>query len=152
MSDRDGVGVELGAQLGQRNIAYTLVYTGDGYADAEDGSFTINPNEVDDFKRLITETGPYDRVIYLWALDLPDSDSFDEEEHSGTIYPERQQCGSYGSGACPDGLVTIRGAVVGHTRCSGRATFLITAGVWHNHRYGDWGARLHWNTPPFGVD
>lgn len=79
-ADHGGVGAALAAQLAQRGGQPTIVYAGDAYSRAADGSYAINPAQVDDFKRLLAETGPCQRVVYLWALGLPDTDSFTEPD------------------------------------------------------------------------
>ena len=68
-ADRTGVGQSL-AQLQQQNCI--LVRAGDSYQAGDDGSWTINPNRPEDFKRLLQEIPVSNfNVLHLWSLDTP---------------------------------------------------------------------------------
>ncbi|HLO02134.1 MAG TPA: type I polyketide synthase [Symbiobacteriaceae bacterium] len=76
LADQNGVGQALAAQLAERGGQPLLVYAGDTFATAPDGSVTVRPDSAADLERLFTalqdRTGqPIQTVVHLWSLDAP---------------------------------------------------------------------------------
>jgi myxalamid-type polyketide synthase MxaB len=72
--DQQDIGSELARLLGERNYGCIIVEAGAGYKDLGGGSFSIAPDNPEDFKRFFGEVfqgfnNPCRGVIYLWALD-----------------------------------------------------------------------------------
>ena len=70
-ADRTGVGQSLAQLLQQRGQDCITVYAGDAYKVNND-SWTINPNQPEDFKQLLQEIPVSNfNVLHLWSLDTP---------------------------------------------------------------------------------
>ncbi len=79
-ADQGGLGAALAAQLSANGTGYRLVYRGERYGAVEQGFFTDNPTQLDDYKRLLADIGPCRNIVYLWALDLPETDALEQDD------------------------------------------------------------------------
>jgi acyl transferase domain-containing protein/acyl carrier protein len=73
LADRGPISRALRGALEKRGNRVSTVYAGSGYAVSPEGDFTIDPQRLDDFRRLLDEAGasdePWAGVAHLWALD-----------------------------------------------------------------------------------
>ncbi|WP_293088029.1 type I polyketide synthase [Moorena sp. SIO3H5] len=81
--DRQGVGENLATQMRSRGEICTLVKPGPEYQQVEAEEFTINPENPEDFPKLIsqlvTHSGNLHGVIQCWSLETPEGNFTTEE-------------------------------------------------------------------------
>jgi NADPH:quinone reductase-like Zn-dependent oxidoreductase/acyl carrier protein len=71
-ADHSGIGDELAAQLGEQGHEYAIIEPGEAYQIIDERRATIDAANPQDYHRLLADcaaNGPYDGIIYLWALD-----------------------------------------------------------------------------------
>ena len=80
--DRQGFSHELARRFQEKGHQYTLVFPADCYAQISPTEFQINPNESENFSRLLAEikglNSPWQGMINCWSLDTPNSSSLTE--------------------------------------------------------------------------
>lgn len=83
-ADSNGVAVELASLLSKAGIETALVYPDSAPGCVVNGSLHIDATRADDVRRLVetarVEGSPWDRVVYLWGLDLSVDNSCTGEE------------------------------------------------------------------------
>jgi acyl transferase domain-containing protein len=67
-ADKTGVAAQVAAALAAQGQQHTIIWSGDTFNQKDDG-FYVNPTVANDFRRLLTQVGNVDGIIYLWALD-----------------------------------------------------------------------------------
>jgi len=72
--DQGGVGAALAEQLRQKGQTPRIIHRGEAFELSEDGEFTIQPDQIEDFKTVIEAVFDPNlptslSVLYLWALD-----------------------------------------------------------------------------------
>lgn len=65
--DDTGLGTAIKERLEQMGNTCTLVIPGNQFAQLDEQIFTINPIQVDDYRRLV-KTGTYTYIVHLWSL------------------------------------------------------------------------------------
>ncbi|NEQ76569.1 MAG: SDR family NAD(P)-dependent oxidoreductase [Okeania sp. SIO2C9] len=82
LADRQGVGENLATKMRRQGQICTLVKPGQEYQQVEAEEFTINPENPEDFQKLIShviQSGNLHRVIQCWSLETPKGDFTTEE-------------------------------------------------------------------------
>ena len=70
-ADNQGVGKALADQLQQRGERPILIYTGESYQKINQYTFTIQPNNAEDYRRVLTAFSIQHGIVHLWSLDIP---------------------------------------------------------------------------------
>ena len=86
-ADDGDTGRALVQNLDEHHASHVLVRKGKNYSRNDDGSFRLNPSSYSDYRQFFNDLAEEGRgirgVVYLWALDLPETqalnrDAFDE--------------------------------------------------------------------------
>lgn len=76
-------GSTLVTQLKKLGFDVTQVFAGKNFRCDRNSLFTINPESLEDFKRLLIQQAAdrqgFSNVVYLWGLDVPDASRLDSE-------------------------------------------------------------------------
>ncbi|MBE9571658.1 MAG: amino acid adenylation domain-containing protein, partial [Proteobacteria bacterium] len=67
-ADQSGMGSKLAAVLKETNINSILVFSGSAY-DKTDSAYKVNPLALEDFQRLFSDVGEWQKILYMWGLD-----------------------------------------------------------------------------------
>ncbi|MCB0165298.1 MAG: amino acid adenylation domain-containing protein [Anaerolineae bacterium] len=71
LADETGLGATLAAELRQIGDQPFLVYGGDQFQQHDTQTFTIRPEQPEDYRRLLSNIPVVEQIIYLWGLDAP---------------------------------------------------------------------------------
>jgi acyl transferase domain-containing protein/NADPH:quinone reductase-like Zn-dependent oxidoreductase/SAM-dependent methyltransferase/acyl carrier protein len=86
-ADASGVGEGLASQLRKAGVRCRVARHGDHFAPDGSDTFTLRAQVLDDWKRLLHECAkdaPPERLVYLWSLDEPRTDTTGDAALMGT--------------------------------------------------------------------
>jgi acyl transferase domain-containing protein/NADPH:quinone reductase-like Zn-dependent oxidoreductase/SAM-dependent methyltransferase/acyl carrier protein len=86
-ADASGLGDGLASRLHSAGARCRVVRRGDHFARERSDTFTLRAEVSDDWKQLLTECAndvPPERIVYLWSLDEPRSDTTGDDALMGT--------------------------------------------------------------------
>ena len=95
-ADSGGIGQHLGMRLQSRGDIYSLVFPGKNFEQIAEREFRIDPNNPDDFQRLLEQTArpdgpPLRGVVNLWGLETTGAEALTS---GGLEAASRAGCGS----------------------------------------------------------
>jgi acyl transferase domain-containing protein/acyl carrier protein len=118
LADRGPIARAVRIELEKRGNRVVTVHAGAGYAVSAEGDVTIDPQRLDDFRRLLDEAGasePWAGVAHLWALDA--------------TQPDRDARPAPDAGRACMGVLHLVQALGGSTRPPGGRLWIVTQGA-----------------------
>ncbi|MFN8009503.1 MAG: SDR family NAD(P)-dependent oxidoreductase [Terriglobia bacterium] len=117
MTDRGGVGEELGRKMKLRGGECVMVWAGRGYRELGEGRYEIGEDQEEEITRLIREEGSFRGVVYLWGLEEGVGEASSSGELSQGI---RRGCG---------GLLHLVKGLVGDGETKAKGLWVVTRGA-----------------------
>ncbi|HIK08529.1 MAG TPA: type I polyketide synthase [Trichormus sp. M33_DOE_039] len=131
LADRQGIGEHLSQQLQQQGENCILAFAGESYQQQDSQHYQIQPNSLDDFKKLLQNlSGECSGIVHLWGLDITPPELTTLSSLADETFTERPLCeaGNHRNLGCVSTLHLVQAlAEIGWQNTP--RLWLITSGV-----------------------